>query len=223
VATSLATIGVTGVAAAVTHYRRGAMIWRPLLRLSGGVLVGSMLGSLIVDAIPAGLLALCFVVFLVFAASQFARPARRARSARPVPGIATMSVAGVVIGCVSALLGIGGAVMAVPWLVRSGLTAHQAVGTAAANGLPISIAGAATLVAAGWNEPLLPPYSLGYVNLPAFVGIVAASLVFAPVGARLAHRLPEGTLRRVFAVFLVTMAVLMTFDQGLWSLLSSAA
>jgi uncharacterized membrane protein YfcA len=87
------------------------------------------------------------------------------------------------------------------------VTTHRAIGTVAAMGFPLAIAGAAGYVAAGWNVPGLPPWSLGFVYLPAFVGISITSILVAPWGARLAHRLTGATLRRIFAIFLVLMGV----------------
>ena len=90
----------------------------------------------------------------------------------------------------------------------------RAIGTSAAIGLPIAVGGAIGYVVAGWNEPTLPPWSLGYVVLPAFAGIVVASTAAAPLGARLAHRLSETVLRRIFALFVALLGLRM-----LWGLL----
>ena len=120
-----------------------------------------------------------------------------------------MTAAGVVIGTFSAIMGIGGGTLSVPFMTWCNVDARQAVATAAAIGFPIAVTGALGFLVSGWGNPDLPAASLGYINLPAFAGIVAASILFAPVGARIAHRIPQSTLKRLFAVFLAAMGLRM--------------
>jgi uncharacterized protein len=96
--------------------------------------------------------------------------------------------------------------MTVPFLVWSSVPMVEAVATSAAVGLPIAITGTVGYVAAGWNDARLPPGTLGYVAFAPLAGIAVASVLFAPLGARIAHRLPQATLRRVFALFLALVA-----------------
>ena len=116
---------------------------------------------------------------------------------------------GMVMGVISSFAGIGGAVMSIAFLTWCNFRMHDAIGTAAAIGVPLAIAGTAGFVATGLFDKGLPPWSLGYVYLPAFVGIAVTSFAIAPLGARVAHRLPVPILRRVFVVFLVALAVKM--------------
>ncbi len=120
-----------------------------------------------------------------------------------------MSGAGSLIGMVSAVVGIGGGTMTVPFLQWCNVPMRQAVATSAACGLPIAAAGAVGFVIAGWGTPALPAWSSGYLYWPAFAGIVVASMLFAPVGARLAHRLPAASLKRFFALFLAFLGLRM--------------
>jgi uncharacterized membrane protein YfcA len=99
--------------------------------------------------------------------------------------------------------------MSVPFLTWCNMPVRNAVATSAAIGIPIAVAGAAGFVIMGWDAPARPAWSLGYVNLPAFLGIVTASILFAPLGARLAHRIPELLLKRIFAAFVVVVALRM--------------
>ncbi|UCE90311.1 MAG: sulfite exporter TauE/SafE family protein [Pseudomonadota bacterium] len=117
--------------------------------------------------------------------------------------------AGGVIGAVSAIVGIGGGTLTVPFLAWCNVAMRNAVANSSACGLPIAVAGAIDFVVAGWNQAALPDWSTGYVYWPAFAGIVAASVLFAPLGAWLAHRLPAQTLKRVFALFLAVLGVRM--------------
>lgn len=99
--------------------------------------------------------------------------------------------------------------MTVPFLVWCNVAMRKAVATAAACGLPIALAGAAGFILNGWNEPALPAWSSGHVYWPAFAGIVATSVLFAPLGARLAHRLPAAQLKRIFALLLYALGIRM--------------
>lgn len=120
---------------------------------------------------------------------------------------------GFAIGAVSSLVGIGGGTMSVPFLVWCNVPIHMAVGTSAAIGFPIAVAGSVGYIVNGLGAANLPPLSFGYVSLPALVGVAAVSILTAPYGARLAHKLPVAALKRFFAVFLLAMATRM-----LWSL-----
>ncbi len=123
------------------------------------------------------------------------------------PDIWTLAGAGLIIGGVSSLVGLGGGSLTVPFLRWCGVDMHKAVGTSSAVAWPIAVAGTFGFVVSGWGNPLLPAWSLGYVSLPATLGIACTSVFFAPLGARLAHALPVPTLRKVFAVFLYVTAV----------------
>jgi uncharacterized membrane protein YfcA len=108
----------------------------------------------------------------------------------------------VIIGAISSLIGIGGGALTGPWQMWHGVRAQTAVATSAACGYPIAVAGTLSFVWLGWNGDL-PGQALGYVHLPAFVGIALASALAAPLGAATVHRLPAGLVRRIFGVFLV--------------------
>lgn len=208
IGTSLATIVLTAISSMRAHHRRGAVDWPVFRRLTPGIAVGALLGAVIADFMPAQALRLFFGVFELAVAAQIglnlmASPHRR------LPGGVGMSAAGVVIGALSAVVGIGGGTLTVPFLVWCNVALRKAVATSSATGLPIAVAGAVGFVLTGWNAPDLPPGSTGYLYWPALAGIAAASLVFAPLGARLAHTLPVDTLRRFFAIFLAVLGVRM--------------
>ena len=135
-----------------------------------------------------------------------------AKPHRQLPGRNGMLVAGGVIGAVSGLMGVGGGSMSVPFLTWCNMAVRQAVATSAAIGLPIAVGGAVGFLVSGWDVPARPLYSVGFINLPAFAGIVVASTLFAPLGARIAHTIPPATLKRVFAVFLAVLGVKMLYS-----------
>jgi uncharacterized membrane protein YfcA len=197
VGTSLATIVVTGAASVRAHHRHGAVLWPKARRLGPAVAVGAAGGALVAHYLPGaalrgavGLFELLVAVRMAFAAFTPATGPERPETA----------LWGLPIGALSALVGIGGGTLTVPYLAARGVPLHRAVGTGAALGVPIALAGGAALILAGWGEPGLPAPRLGYVYLPAFAAVAVASALSAPLGARLAHRLPADRLRRVFAV-----------------------
>jgi hypothetical protein len=160
-----------------------------------------------VDQLPNNTLRIIFGVFELLVAAQIGFGIKTAPH-RQLPGRVGMSTTGGVIGVVSAIVGIGGGTLTVPFLVWCNVGIRQAVATSAACGLPIAIAGTIGFIAAGWNASALPAGSSGYVYWPAFAGIAATSVLFAPLGARLAHTLPADKLKRFFALFLAALGVL---------------
>jgi uncharacterized membrane protein YfcA len=128
---------------------------------------------------------------------------------RQMPGPAGRFVAGGIIGVVSALVAAGGGFLSIPFMVFCNVVIHHAVGTSAALGFPIAVAGMIGYLVAGWNATNLPPFAFGYIYLPGLVGVVAVSMLVAPYGARLAHRLPVKQLKRAFGGFLALLATKM--------------
>ncbi len=128
------------------------------------------------------------------------------KAARGLPGTAGMLAFGAGFGAVSSLVAAGGAAMTIPFMTWCNVKLHDAIGTSSAIGLPIALAGTFGYIATGWNQSDLPPYSLGYIYLPALAGVVVASMLTAPMGARLAHKLPVDLLRRLFALLLYMLA-----------------
>ncbi len=212
--TSLATIIFSAISSASAHYRRGTLDVTIFRRITPAIVVGTLLGAALADHLTSRTLQWLFVVFMFAIAAQFARGTTVTRAHARLPGLVGMNLAGTIIGVVSALFGIGGGSLSVPFMTWCSVPVKRAIGTSAAIGLPIAVGGAVGYIIAGWNEPSLPPWSLGYVVLPAFAGIVVASTAAAPLGARLAHRLSEKVLRRIFALFVALLGLRM-----LWGLL----
>jgi uncharacterized membrane protein YfcA len=208
--TSLATIMVTAVASIATHHRKGAVDWELFRIMAPGVVVGSFLGAWLADIIPGRTLYLGFIVFLFVVSLQMALG--RVTAHRPLPSTAGLVGTATGVGTLSALMGIGGGAMHVPFLSYCGVPVKRAIATAAAVGLPLAASATVGFVYGGLDEAGLPAGSVGYVNLPIFGGVVAASLLFAPLGASLAHRLPDLLLRRLFASFLFVLAARMAYN-----------
>ena len=203
VATSLATIVVTSVSSVLAHHRLGAIRWDVVRRLVPGIVVGSLLGAVIAERLPVPVFKLLFGVFLVLVAQRLFFRAGPAGGCHGKSSALDFAAAGSLIGVSSAILGIGGGTLSVPYLVKQGFPIRNAVAISSACGFPIAVVGTAAYVILGWNQPTLPPMSAGYVSLPAFLAIALASVPFAPVGAQLASRLPGAVLRRGFAAVLL--------------------
>ena len=210
IGTSLATIVLTSISSVRAHHRRGAVLFPTFVRLVPGIVLGAWLGVAVADILRGDTLRQVFGVFELLVAAQMAF-GRAPAPHRVLPGVFGLSLAGGVIGAVSAIVGIGGGTMTVPFLRWCNVAMRQAVATAAAVGLPIALAGALGFVVAGWGNPALPEASTGYLYWPAFLGIVAASMLFAPLGAHWAHILPTALLKRFFATFLAGLGLWMLF------------
>ena len=213
VGTSLATIIGTGVASTRAHQARGGVRWDLVRRLAPGIVLGAWLGSAIAGFIPGLWLKRCFALFLVYTGVKMLskRSAKPGTDPAPLPGTLGLWGAGGGIGLLSSLVGIGGGTLTVPFLSNRGIDLRQAVGTSAACGLPIAIAGAIGFIVAGWGRAGLPEWSTGFVYWPAVVVMLLASIPTAPIGARLAHRLPILTLERLFGLLLLLVALRLGF------------
>lgn len=208
VGTSLATIVFTAISSVRAHHKRGAVRWDVVNRLTPGIVVGALLGAMIADAMPASVLRIFFAAFELTVAALLWWD-RQPAAHRGLPGIIGMSSTGVVIGAVSSIVGIGGGTLTVPFLTWCNVNLRNAVATSSACGLPIALAGALGFVVMGWNEVQLPEFATGYIYWPAFAGIGIASVLFAPLGAKLAHALPVASLRKLFALLLAALGVRM--------------
>ncbi|MHB8911548.1 MAG: sulfite exporter TauE/SafE family protein, partial [Lysobacter sp.] len=207
-ASSLASIVLTAAASARAHAGRGSVLWPTVAWMVPGLLLGGWLGSGVAVRIDGDVLRYLVAGYCLVAAAQllFGRVRDGGSGGVPAPRGVWMSAAGVGIGAVSAVVGIGGGSMTVPLLVWRGIAPVRAIGTSSACGVAIGLASAAGY-ALHAPAGALPQYAIGYVYLPAAIGVAMASVLAAPYGMRLAHRLHGDTLKRVFAGFLVAVAV----------------
>lgn len=209
--TSLATIVFTSISSFYAHHRRGAVQWPIVRGLAPGIVAGTMLGSSVAANLPTAALKIVFVAFVAFTVYRLLWSSKPGTT-RPLPGLYGMLGVGGTIGTVSSLVGIGGGSLSVPFMLWCGVPAHRAIGTSAAIGFPIAISGALGYMLNGWRAENLPHYSLGYVYLPALMGIAVASVLTAPLGVRLAHSLPVPKLKRAFAGLMLVIAAKILWD-----------
>lgn len=210
IATSLACIVFTGAVSAWRHYVRGGVVWPVARWLGFGVIIGASLGAKLSTFIAAHWLQVMLVLFEIFVALRLLHPKHLAQKTglRPLKARSMVSV-GAVIGLVSSWLGIGGGTMSVPYLRWFGLDMRQAVGSSALVGIPIALAASFTFMLMTPLQGGMPAYSLGYVYFPALLNVVVGSVLAAPVGVRLAHRIEQTLLQRAFAVLLLGFAAVL--------------
>lgn len=208
VGTAMATILFTSIASVRAHAARGATRWNIVWKMTPGVLAGGVVGSWITGLIPAGAFAALFALVIFTAGTLMLLDFKPTPSRKP-PGLAGMSTAGFLISALSAFAAVGGAFLTVPFMLWCNVPLLHAIGTAAAIGFPIALSGTAGFIATGLHESALPPYSIGFVFLPALAGVVVASVLTAPLGAATAHRLPTKWMKRICALLLYAIATRM--------------
>lgn len=208
IGTSLASIVFTSIASVRAHHQNNAVLWSTFRKLILGIIIGAWFGAMIADVLPTKELKLLFGLFELYVAVQMSLNIKP-KAFRQLPNTYALNAVGVGIGFVSSIVGIGGGTLTVPFLVWCNTSLRKAIATSAAVGLPIAVAGSVGFVFAGWNEPELSVYSVGYVYFPALVGIILTSILFAPLGASLAHRLPIPLLKKIFALLLYVLSAKM--------------
>ena len=208
VGTSLATIIFTSISSVRAHHRHGAVQWPVFFNITPGIIVGALLGAAIARYMPTRVLGSFFGVFEILVAIQMALSIKP-HARRTLPGKWIVSLVGMVIGTISAIVGIGGGTMTVPYLVWCNMVMQKAVATSAAVGLPIAIAGATGFALAGWVHSDIPAGNWGFIVPVAFIGIVLASVLTAPLGAWVAHRVSAIVLKKIFALFLLLLGIKM--------------
>ena len=206
--TSMATIVFTSISSMRAHHSHGAVRWDIVRHFAPGLMIGTFSGSFIATWVPTRPLAMIFTAIVYYAALQMILDFKP-KPHRGLPGAFGMFVAGTLIGIVSSLVAAGGGFLSIPFMVFCNVVIHHAVGTSAALGFPIALAGSVGYIVSGLKADGLPEFSLGYIYLPAFVGVVALSFMTAPLGAKLAHKLPVKQLKRAFGGFLALLATKM--------------
>lgn len=206
--TSLASIMFTSISSFRAHHKRGAVLWNVVKAITPGIIVGTYAGSYVASMLSTSFLKGFFVAFLYWVSIQMLLNIKP-KPKRALPGTPGMFAAGSTIGVVSSLVGIGGGSLSVPFMTLCNIPMHTAVGTSAAIGFPIAVAGAVGYLVNGLSAQGLPPMSIGYISLPALIGVAGMSVLTAPLGAKLAHALPVDKLKKIFALLLIITATRM--------------
>ncbi|MGV3628183.1 MAG: sulfite exporter TauE/SafE family protein, partial [Betaproteobacteria bacterium] len=206
--TSMATILFTSVSSVRAHHGHGAVNWQMVKRMAPGIVLGTFGGALLASVLDVRLLSVVFTLLIYYISAQMFFGKKPEAGAMPITTTG-LNTSAAFIGVISSLTATGGAALVVAWLVKRGIRVHEAIGTAAAIGWPLAAAGTAGYVITGLRQPALPDFSIGYVYLPGLAGIVVASMLLAPLGAKLAHRTPGALLKKIFAAVLFTLATKM--------------
>ncbi len=207
--TTMATIIFTSAASLHTHHQHRAVDWQIVKNITPGIFLGTFSGAALASSMTGQLLSIIFVIFIFYAATQMLLQFRP-NPIFQLPGKTGLFFVGSVIGALSSLVAIGGGLLSVPFLTLCNVKLQHAIGTAAAIGFPIALAGTVGYIANGYiQSEILPKYSLGYVYLPALAWLVLASMLTAPLGARLTHSTKTAILRTIFVVLLYSLATRM--------------
>lgn len=211
IATSMASIVFTSVSSVRAHHQKGAVQWHLVRRFAPGIVIGSTLASVGVFSLLKGTqLALIFALFVGFSATQMFLD-KKPSPTRQLPNNFGMVGIGTFIGFLSGLVGAGGGFISVPIMTWCNVAIHQAVATSAALGFPIALNNAVGYIISGYGESNSIPYTLGYIWIPGLFAVASFSVLTAPYGAKIAHRLPVKKLKRIFAIILYFLAIYMAY------------
>ena len=209
--TSMASIVMTSVASLRAHHAKNAVLWPIVKQMAPGIVLGTLLATFVASHLKGSVLAMIFAVFMAYVSLQMFIN-KKPRPTRQRPGAATLFGVGSGIGAISALVSIGGGSLTVPYLTWHNIDIKKAIGTSAAVGFPISVAGTVGYVINGWQQAPEQNLTYGFIYLPAVVLISLLSFITAPLGARLSHRLPVQILKKVFALLLIVLSIKMLFS-----------
>jgi uncharacterized membrane protein YfcA len=206
VGTSLATIVITFISSLRAHMQRGSVRWDLAKSLIPGLIVGAIIGAMVAKSLPSNFLKIFFSLFLFFCAynlfkGQLAKPGSK------FPATPILFIITTIIGILCSILGAGGGVVLIPFMIRCGINMREATGTSVACGIVVSLVGCIFFMYFGRTLNLNIPWSTGFIYWPAFLGIALSSVLFAPIGTAIAYRLPTDLLKRILAIFLVLVGI----------------
>ncbi len=209
-ATSLACIMFTTISAAWAHHKNANIPWAIARKLMATIALGALIGAYIADALSSATLTIIFA-FAVILLATYMLLSIRVVKVKPMPSDKIIEAIGLSTGTIASLMGISGGAILVPVLTYFSMSIRHAIGTATICGFVVATFGAMGFIITGIDQENLPEWSLGYIYLPALLGVVTTSSLFAPLGVKLAGKLPVRTLKKMFAAFLIVVAIKMIF------------
>ena len=215
VGTSFAIMVFTTFSSVMAQQRKGSVDWAVVRRMAPGMVAGVMIGSMLAKRLSNEALQIFFIVFVVLVALKTLTDAKP-KPTRSLPGPAGLAAVGSLFGMASSWVGIGGGSLSVPFMLYCNVPVRTAVGTSAGLAWPIAVAGAVGYLYSGWNVAGLPEGTLGFWYLPAVAVLSVATMLFAPLGVKAAHKLPPEKLKLAFGVLLLVIAARM-----LWGLIAA--
>lgn len=206
VATSLSIMIITSSRSLLLHYKRKIKFWAIYRRLVVGVIIGTIVGVVLAHFLHSNVLRIIFGVFVALMAIRmlFGHKAKRSQH---FPSTIVMNCVSFIIGAKSGLLGLGGGVVTVPFLLYCNVGMREAVITSIATSLTIAVIGTIAVLITGSYAHGLPSWTTGYIYWPATLTVAIGSVLFAPLGVKLSHWLPTQILKRVFGIVLVLIAI----------------
>ena len=210
--TSLAVIIPTGISSARSQIKRKAVDWEAIKHLIPGLMVGVTAGVLIAANLKGGILQIIFAVGMYGIAALIAKTPSPHHIMPKLLSYPVAIPATGLIGTFATLLGLGGSILNIPYMTYAGIPLHRAIATGSVLGVLVSLPAAIGFILTGWNVPSLPPEFLGYINMKAWVCIVPFSMLIAPLGVRVSHKMDVKKLRRFFACFVLIIATKMLWD-----------
>lgn len=209
--TSTTTIVFNALITTLRHQKHKAVRWSVVMNLVPGLIIGAFLGGRLAGRVPAQWLTLLFACFLAVIGIKFALKLHRHLGTKPINRV-LIAVSSLVIGVLAAMMGVGGGIFLIPFLSRFKLDMREVVAISAVCLLPQSFFGSLGYLISGLDNPYLPKYTIGFVYWPAVLPLVCMSMIFAPLGVSLVHRLPQDTIRRVFGLLLLGICTYMFYN-----------
>ena len=214
IGTSLGTIMATGLSSALAHHRRGAVDFMLIRKIAPGLIIGVILGSLVASIVNSLWLKCFFVPALFILALLMLINPKDTIIQKSLPSTIITTPIASVIGLISSLMGIGGAALNVPFMTLFHVPVHKAIGSASAMGILVAITGTIGFFLIGWGENhiSLPPFTYGYINILALAIIMPITILMAPLGVRVAHKVSVGRLKKIFSIFLFFLSARMAVE-----------
>lgn len=210
IGTSFAVMVFTTLSSMYAQHKKHSIDWPTVMRMTPGMMIGVLLGAASAKYMPTLGLQIFFIVFIVLVALRTLMNTQTVAS-RHLPNMLGLSSIGLIFGTASSWVGIGGGSLSVPFLLYCNMDAHRALGTSSGLAWPIAVTGTIGYLMAGWNMPHLPFGSLGFLYLPAVLVLSIATMIFAPLGVKLAHKLPAEQLKKTFGILLLLIAARMAW------------
>lgn len=208
---SMCAIIITSLSSFLAHNKNNAVRWDLLKLIVPGIIIGTMLSAFIASFIPAFYLAMVFSLYMFISALRmfFSKSVSKTRK---IYKKYIQFIAGLIIGSVSAIVSIGGGSLSVPYIASQGVDIKKAIGTSAAIGFPLAIAGTFGYVVSGWQNTNLNEFIIGYVNLKAVFFTTITSFLFAPLGVKIVHNIKSQNVKKIFGIFLFILSMKMLFE-----------
>lgn len=213
IGTSFAVMVFTTFSGALAHHRKKAVDWKVVKRMSPAMVAGGLAGSALVKYIPTTALQILFIACVLGVAAQTLTNIRP-KPSRHLPNRKTLAAVGGVFGMIASWVGIGGGTLAVPFLLFCNVPVHRATGTSAGLAWPMAASGAIGFLVAGWGVPGLPGNTFGFWFVPAVIALSICTALFAPLGARAAHKLPPRLLKKGVGILMLVIAARMIWKMA---------